>query len=145
MTRPYIDGKPPMKRWKVLWRNQEGQKKFRRFQGDKPTEAVQFAKELKRQGLKPNVISSSHAFPPTREQEEKRRPGQIWCPYCLRWRSFKLMVLKRATYETDALMRCPVCTISTNDFFVKKYNDFLEHMSEDDLIKKLTRYEAANG
>ena len=129
------------RRWKVLWRTEEGQKKFKRFVGAKPSEAVQFAKSLKSQGLKPNVISTSHAFAPTVEQEKNRRPGMIWCPYCIRWRNFKLMALKKSTYTTDAFMRCPVCTISTNDFFVKKYNGFLEHMDEGDVIKALAKYE----
>lgn len=130
-----------MRKWKVLWVNLEGKKRFRKFEGDKPSEAVQFAKSLKQQGLKPNVISASHAFPPTKEQEINRRPGLIWCPYCLRWRKFKLFAIKRSTYRTEAFMRCPVCTISTNDFFVKKYNGFLEHMSEADVIKNLAKYE----
>lgn len=130
-----------VRRWKVLWRTAEGKKSFRRFEGAKPSEAVQYAKELKRQGLKPNVISANHAYPPTKEQEEKRRPGQLWCPYCIKWRNFKLMALKRATYITDAFMRCPICTISTNDFYVKKYNNFLDHMDEGEVIKKLAKFE----
>ena len=127
--------------WKVLWTTPEGKKKFRRFEGKKPSDAVQFAKSLKSQGLKPNVISANKAFPPTKEQAENRRANQVWCPYCLRWRTFKLFALRRATYTTDAAMRCPICTISTNDFFVRKYNGFLEHMDESELIKKLSRLE----
>lgn len=129
------------RKWKVLWKTADGKKTFRKFDGPKPSEAVQFAKQLKRQGLAPNVISVNHAYPPTQQQEEKRRTGQIWCPYCLRWRSFKLYAIRRKTYVTDAQMRCPVCTISTNDFYVKKFNGFLEHMEEMDVIKLLTRYE----
>lgn len=127
--------------WKVLWVKPEGGKTFRRFVGDRPSEAVQFAKTLKRQGLKPNVICANKAWRPTTEQELKRRPGMIWCPYCIKWRNFKLFAVRRKTYITDAQMRCPVCTISTNDFYVKKFNDFLEHMDEAELIKKLSKYE----
>ena len=129
-----------MRSWKVIW-SEEGKKKLKRFTGDRPSEAVQFAKSLKQQGLKPNVVSANYPYRPTKEQEEKRRPGRIWCPYCIKWREFKLFALRKATYTTEAMMRCPVCTISTNDFYVKKFNDFLEHMDEAELIKKLSRYE----
>jgi hypothetical protein len=127
--------------WKVIWTKPEGGKTFRKFQGAKPSEAVQFAKSLKQQGLSPNVICANKAWPITQKQELKRRPGMVWCPYCVKWRNFKLFAIRRKTYVTDALMRCPVCTVSTNDFYVKKFNGFLEHMSELDVIKKLSKYE----
>lgn len=141
MGRGHPNMELPVRVWKVLWTTTEGKKTFRKFQGDKPSEAVQFAKKLKRSGLKPNVISANHAFRPTEKQEINRRQGMIWCPYCVKWRTFKLFALKKPTYKTEAFMRCPVCTISTNDFYVKKYNGFLEHMDESELVKLLTRYE----
>jgi hypothetical protein len=127
--------------WKVLWTKSEGGKTFRKFPGSSPKDAVEFAKELKRQGMKPNVVCANKAWRPTTEQELKRRPGMIWCPYCVKWRNFKLFRVRKKSYTTEAFMRCPVCTISTNDFYVKKFNGFLEHITEADLIKKLTRYE----
>jgi len=127
------------RKWKVLWKNKEGKKTFRMFPGPKPTEAVIYARQLKRDGLAPNVISAGHAYPPTKEQEEKRRPGMMWCPYCIKWRTFKLLAIKRPTYTSEAFMRCPVCTISTNEFYVKKYNGFLDHMDESELIRRLSK------
>lgn len=133
------------RRWKVLWKTPEGQSKFKVFEGKKPSDAVLYAKSLKKQGLKPAVVSANYPYPPTPQQENNRRPGMIWCPYCLRWRNFKLFAIKRATYVTDAQMRCPICKISTNDYYVKKHNGFLEHMTEMDVIKKLTGYEGQRG
>ncbi|HET7713633.1 MAG TPA: hypothetical protein VFK94_04895 [Patescibacteria group bacterium] len=130
-----------MRRWTVKWRNPEGKLSKKHFEGKSPAEAVQFAKQLKKQGLSPNVFSSNHAFPPTKDQEEKRRPGMMWCPYCIKWRNFKMMAIKRSTYTSEAFMRCPICTISVNDYYVRKYNGFLEHMTEAEVIKKLMKYE----
>jgi len=130
-----------MRKWKVIWKTDEGKKTFRTFKGSKPSEAVQYAKSLKHKGLHPVVISSNHAYAPTQKQEINRRQGMIWCPYCIKWRSFQLYSIRRATYVTAPVMRCPVCTISTNDFYVKKYNGLLEHMTESDIIKLLTRFE----
>lgn len=134
-----------MQKWLVLWRTEEG-KKFRKlFDGPKPTEAVQYAKELKRQDLKPSVISTGHAYPPGEKQELKRRPGMLWCPYCVKFRHFKLIAIKHPTYTSEAFMRCPVCLISTNEFWVKKYNGFLDHMTEMDIVRKLMKYEGISG
>jgi len=123
--------------WKVLWRKEDGAKAFRKFQNNSPKEAVAFGKSLKKQGLKPNIISSNKAWPPTKEQEQNRRSGDIWCPYCIKWRRFKLFALKKKLYTSEAFLRCPICTISTNDFYVRKYNGMIEHMNESEMIKRL--------
>lgn len=123
--------------WKVLWTKPEGGKSYKKFVDKSPKEAIAFGKELKRQGIRPSIISSNKAWPPTKEQEINRRPGDIWCPYCIKWRRFKLFAIRKKNYTTDAFLRCPVCTISTNDFYVKKYNGMLEHMSESEMIKRL--------
>lgn len=128
----------------MKWRTAEGKLTKKRFEGKSPAEAVQYAKDLKKQGLEPNIYCANHAFRPTQEQEQKRRPGMVWCPYCIKWRDFKLISIRRSTYTSEAFMRCPVCTISTNDFYVKKYNDFLEHLTEADVLKKLMKYEGVN-
>lgn len=128
--------------WKVLWKKEDGPKTFKRFPDDLKT-AIIFAKSLKRQGLKPNVVSSNKAWPPTKEQELKRRPGDMWCPYCIKWRHFKLFAVKKSGYTSEAFMRCPVCTISTNDHWVKRYNGMIEHLTESELIRKLTRLESS--
>ena len=40
--------------------------------------------------------------------------GKLWCPYCSDWRKF--------IAEYDGYTRCEVCTISTRDFYTRKYN-----------------------
>lgn len=126
--------------WRVFWIKAEGGKAFKQFNHEKPTKAIAYAKELKRKGLKPWIVSTK-SWRPTEKQEVNRRPGMLWCPYCIKWRNFKLLKVKKPTFVSEAFMRCPYCLISTNDFFVKKYNGFLEHMTELDIVKKLSRLE----
>lgn len=123
--------------WKVLWKKEDGAKSFRRFEGESPKVAIDFIRELKKQGLKPNIISSNKAWPPTKEQEINRKSGDLWCPYCIKWRRFKLFALRKKFYTTEAFLRCPICTISVNDFWVRKYNGMIEHMSEAEIIRRL--------
>lgn len=40
--------------------------------------------------------------------------GKLWCPYCSDWRKF--------FQKDDGYTRCEICTISTRDFYTKKYN-----------------------
>lgn len=130
--------------WKVLWRKEDGKKTFRKFsdpEDSSPKVAASFFRELKKQGLKPAIISVNKAWRPTKDQEDKRRPGDLWCPYCIKWRQFKLFSIKRKNYTSEAFLRCPVCTISTNDYWVKHYNGMIEHMTEGELIKRLERLE----
>jgi hypothetical protein len=128
--------------WKVLWTKPEGGRTFRKFsdpEDSSPKAAVAFGKELKRQGIKPSIISANKAWRPTAAQEANRRPGDLWCPYCIKWRRFKLFAIRRKNYVTEAFLRCPVCTVSTNDFWVKRYNNMLEHMSESELMRRLAK------
>lgn len=125
--------------WKVIWTKEDGAKTFRRFQDPSPQDAIAFARSLKKAGLKPFVISGNKAWPQTQAQEKNRRPGDMWCPYCIKWRKFKLYSIRTKNYTSDAFMRCPVCTISTNDAYVRRYNQMIEHISEAELIKKLQR------
>lgn len=110
-----------MNTWKVYWW-EDGRKKFKRFDGPKPTLAVERAKELKREGKEVAVVSSSKAFsiPPSKVYD--REPGMLWCPYCVAFRRFKIYALKREHYVAEAKLRCPVCSISTDDYYVKKHN-----------------------
>jgi hypothetical protein len=50
---------------------------------------------------------------PKQKKVDKNHP-LLWCPYCGNWRNFKL--------DSNANLACRVCGISTNDFYVKKYN-----------------------
>jgi hypothetical protein len=108
--------------WKVFWW-EEGRKKFRRFNQHKPTEAVAFAKDLKKKGIEVAVVSGRKAYRIPESKKFNREPGMLWCPYCVEWRRFKEFALKKENYVTGADFRCPVCTISTADYFVRKYNE----------------------
>lgn len=133
--------------WKVIWKDENDKKHFRLFPGSSPKEsgAGGFFRELKDQGHTAYLISANKAWPPTQKQEVNRRPGLVWCPYCVKWRNFKLYAIRKPTYVTEALMRCPVCGISSNDYYVRQYNGFIERITEQELIKKLTRDEHAIG
>lgn len=124
-----------MQKWMVLWKTSEGKRKKKLFDGPKPSDAIKHAKGLKRDGLTVNVVSSGHAYPPTQKQELTRRPGMLWCPYCLKFRNFRLLRVKSSTHTSGADLRCPVCLISTNHYWVKRFNN-LEYMTEADIIKR---------
>lgn len=115
--------------WKVYWW-EDGKKKFKRFDQHKPTEAVAYAKELKRKGTEVAVVSSRKAYRVPEAKRYSREPGMLWCPYCVEWRRFKLFALRREHYITAEEMRCPVCTISTGDFYVRKYNQEIKGAEE---------------
>lgn len=117
--------------WKVYWW-EDGKKKFKRFLQDKPTEAIAYAKELRRQGKEIEVVSARRAFRTTEAKRLEREPGMLWCPYCVKWRRFKIFSVRREHYISEAFLRCPVCTVSTNDYYVKKFN--LEVRSTEEII-----------
>lgn len=124
-----------MQKWMVLWKNEEGKRKRKMFDGPKPSEAIKYAKGLKRDGVNVDVASAGHAFPPSEKQELKRRPGMLWCPYCIKFRNFRLLRLKTQYGTSGADLRCPICLISTNHYYVKRYNG-LDYMTEADIIKR---------
>lgn len=124
--------------WKVIWRDTDNKPRIKK-RITELKEAIQYAKGLKKLGLKPSVVSANKAYPPTKEQQLKRKPGQMWCPYCINWRKFRLYRIKTPNYVTEAKMRCPICTISTDDYFVRKYNGFIEHITESELVRMLSR------
>jgi hypothetical protein len=45
---------------------------------------------------------------------KQKRKADLWCPYCGEWRKYKA--------DGCGYKRCPVCTISTEDFWVKMAN-----------------------
>ncbi|HUV13117.1 MAG TPA: hypothetical protein VMY18_05705 [Acidobacteriota bacterium] len=111
--------------WKVLWKDQDGAKKFRRFEGDKPTEAVEFGKELKRRGFPVDVISARKGFPPPLKVSQPDRIGTLWCPYCVKWRDFHETAVKWEGFITPVILRCTTCTISVKDAYVRRYNPLI--------------------
>jgi hypothetical protein len=138
--------------WKVFW-VEDGKKRKRHFEGDrfwaesrgvefheKPLEAaVAYAKELKQRGLEPELVSGRRAFIQKREQLRPPRLGLTWCPYCVKWREFRLLRIKRSAYVGTPALRCPVCTISEEDFYVKKYNGKLGSLSQEEIRRMHTR------
>jgi hypothetical protein len=108
--------------WKAQW--EEGHQLFvKKFEGDKPTRAVDFGKKLKARGIiVVNIISARRAFPPPVKHSTPPQPGLLWCPYCLKWREFQEAEVLTKNYRTPVLLRCPVCTISVKDAYVRMYN-----------------------
>jgi hypothetical protein len=108
--------------WKVFF-TREGKKYKKTFVGDSPRPAVDYGKQLKRSGvLNVELVSASKAFAPPKDKLRPPEPGMLWCPYCLKWRFFREFGTRHATYRVPAKMRCPVCTISITDYYVRKYN-----------------------
>jgi hypothetical protein len=60
-----------------------------------------------------------YAAAPFKEPTKKKtRMADLWCPYCGEWVKFKL--------GEYGYKRCPVCTISTADFYVRTANHLWE-------------------
>jgi hypothetical protein len=112
-----------MNAWKVQWRL-EGKRLTKTFEGEKPSEsgALQFAKDLRNRGASDVIlISKRRAFAPPAGQ---RPPavGYLWCPYCVKWREFDTFSIQLDGIIGPARYRCTMCTISVEDYWVKKYN-----------------------
>jgi hypothetical protein len=116
-----------MQSWNVIW--WDGHEKFiKRFPGDKPSSsgALAFAKRQQERGLKPYIVSASKAFGPTRDVQLQPRPDDaIWCPYCLKYRQFHKKAILRDGVLGPELWRCPICTISIKDAYVRMYNEMM--------------------
>lgn len=127
--------------WRVYW-VLDGKRKYRHFEGsdqlaenkglrwyEKPLEAaVTFAKELKKQGHAPDIVSCRQAFIPT--IKDKKPAGSIWCPYCMKYRQFRLFRVNRKDgIPAQGANRCPVCTITENNYYVQRYNGRIENLT----------------
>ena len=129
--------------WKTQW-EEEGRRRYKEFAGDKPTPAVEFGKKLKLRGIAVvDVISVRRAFPPPLKHQTSPGPGYLWCPYCLKWRPFEESAVQYTDFYTPAVMRCPVCTISIKDAFVRMYNPELVIRYEMEMEMRQRRLEAA--
>lgn len=136
--------------WKVIW-VEEGRKRKKFFEGnpdwadrrtvyEKPLEAaVAFAKELKKRGLSPDVVSARKAFIQTKDQARAPGPGMTWCPYCIKWRHFKLLRVRRGDWVGAGANRCPVCYITDENFYVRRYNGRTENLTVAEIRRKLTK------
>jgi hypothetical protein len=136
--------------WKVIW-VEEGRKRRKWFEGspdwaekhivyEKPLEAaVAFAKELKKKGLSPEVVSARKAFIQTKDQLRPPGPNYIWCPYCVKWRVFRLLKVKRGDWVGAGANRCPVCYITDSDYHVRRYNGRISNLSAAEIQRRLTK------
>lgn len=109
--------------WKVQWRA-DGRKLVRTFEGDKPSEAgaLDFAKRLKNQGLVDvALISKRRAFAPPAGSKPPQ-VGYLWCPYCVKWREFDTYSIRTNGIIGPSSYRCTICTITVNNYWVRKYN-----------------------
>lgn len=112
-----------MNAWKVQWKA-EGRKLSKSFDGDKPSDsgALAFAKQLKAQGINDVVlISKRHAFAPPVGQKPPA-VGHLWCPYCVHWREFDNYAIRTNGIVGPLRYRCTVCTMSEEDYWVRRYN-----------------------
>lgn len=112
-----------MNAWNVIWW-QAGKKYRRRFEGDKPSEsgATAFAKSLQAQDITPHLSSASKAYPPPLKLRIPPDASMLWCPYCLKWRFFVDKAIRHGGWVGPSLWRCPICTISIKDAYVRRYN-----------------------
>jgi hypothetical protein len=111
--------------WKVIWF--DGDKKLvRKFEGDSPREsgAVDFGKRLQASGHnRVHIVSQRKAFAPPQDKRQAPERGMLWCPYCLKWRNFvETSIQGQDGTRSPIQWRCPICTISVNNFYVRRHN-----------------------
>ena len=129
--------------WKTQW-EENHVRRFKRFEGDSPHDAVAFGKKLKSRGIiVVDIISQRRAFPPPIKAQTSPKPGLLWCPYCVKWREFSEIEVQGRDFKTPALLRCTVCTISVKDCYVRTYNPELVMRYEIEAEIKAKRREAA--
>lgn len=116
--------------WLVIW--YEGGKKLKKngFDGDSPraSGAIDYAKKVIARGIPAanvHVVSKRKAFGPTPAMRAKQEPGTSWCPYCLKWRTFRIFAIRWHEVVIPPDYRCPICTISVADHYVQLYNPVL--------------------
>jgi len=109
--------------WNVQWR--DGEKLVQKvFEGESPkaSGAVPFANELRGRGILADIISRRHGYPPSLKHRNPPQLGMLWCPYCIKWKDFQETAVRHSDYVTPVLLRCPTCTISIMDYYVRLYN-----------------------
>lgn len=111
----------PKTHWVISVRSGINRKDFTLWSGENETPQEAY-KRVKRHADKlkekvgdnatVDIISYTVTFSP---KGEKTRRGQLWCPYCNKWRHFK--------YDDYlGVNKCNICGISDRDFYVCKYN-----------------------
>jgi hypothetical protein len=109
--------------WKLILTSPQGEKKVYRYPEVKS--AVDKAKQFRAKGYEAEVISKSKAYGPTRKAGPRPSSKHYWCPYCIKWRVFRYMAVRRMGILGPEDMRCPVCLISDHNYYIRKYNGLL--------------------
>lgn len=89
-------------------------------------EAVQLFTEKVRKGdpsIEIKTVDVREAHEPTGEVGKG-----YWCPYCQSWEYWFT--------DSGGYKRCPVCKMSNNDFYVKKYNNLWNNEMKSKSAKK---------
>jgi rubrerythrin len=110
--------------WAVVLYNSRHKhiEKFHRLKGD-PNKGIFGAEDYMermqklfehRTDIVIELISLTKAFPP--DENQKKRKGLWWCPYCGKYRKFK--------HNSNLNLKiCPICGIGERDFYVRSYNN----------------------
>lgn len=96
---------------------------------DKLPEAKALRDKIKKKypSVKVYLFSRCKAYAPPEDFIRRPYSDHLWCPYCNKMRFFS------RDYNLD-VKRCEICTISTNDFYVKRYNGiFADEMNRANL------------
>lgn len=86
--------------------------------------------QLKVKEVTAHLVSRLKAFPPKGVPND----GELWCPYCRRWREFRVpqgdedAPIGSYSWQNAVLSRleipiCPWCGITTQEFHVKTFNN----------------------
>ena len=86
--------------------------------------------KFKEKGYASHLVSRRKRFPPKGEGKD----GELWCPYCRRWREFRIprgnedAEIGSWGWSSSVLCRmevqvCPWCGITVRDWYVKRFND----------------------
>lgn len=128
--------------WMVIWF--ENNQKFmkRNFPGESPraSGAIDYAKSIVARGIpvaQVHVVSMRKAFAPP--PKIKQPPGTFWCPFCLKYREFRIYAVVTDGWEGPEILRCPVCHVSVSDYWIRKYNSLLVAKVEMAASMKTTR------
>jgi hypothetical protein len=112
-------------RWAVLWIGKNGWV-VKEFENDFSGSVALYVK-VKAAGKKgATLLCRNVGFPPPAEYPMDRYnlKGAVWCPYCRELRKFKKTngFYVDDIYYPQVNMQCPVCGITTENYYVQKYN-----------------------
>jgi hypothetical protein len=93
-----------------IFRSRDGESTLDVY-GRVKTEAKKVMDKFAGKPVTVDIISMTMAFAPKQPGPKKH----LWCPYCRKYRVF----VWDSKFDVD---RCPVCRITYNDYWVKKYN-----------------------